>query len=828
MPNNPMKYLTSWRWLRRLVLLVPIIVLVTISFSFVVLGAPVEQATAGLGVGRGDGTEIGINLKAFNALKADIAAGIYDRQCTAAEHPATQWHTLVNIQAKCHYDHMHGDDPNYVNDIFGEPGAWFGAPGQSISYPWQTFKAATANEPNTQYVANKQMENDLKHEGYLWFVRRDQRCPDGECITDFRLQTHAIFGAHDMGVRYHSFSLEARLCRNGNDPSTCGIIRYGGWVDTGRLFTTAPNNISCAHSVSEIFIPLPADTQYFPIERPESRDEIRCHPNITNLPNYPSSKPLAEWWAHGGGETRFQIRSYDPIGNVDPADPSHWQFYCAQNDVNCRYDASIFSAFIGYTLHIHEFAGPNGGPRLDSNGDGRTDYRGYMNRWGRPSAGCSSAGLDCIPYYYDNVPLNFANNKEARYFHTVCENCTRVDHDISKPGQKWITWFYRYAAQPHTPTPPPVTPMPPTATPETPMPPTETPETPMPPTETPETPAPPTTPPPTDPSAPTLRVDLSNASANVGEKIEASLNLFNVTNLYGLQTTCTVDPNVLVGAGRVDGDGFNSGNSFFVDNGFKADSGQWLVAVSRLQPNTPISGNATAFKLSYTVQAAGASPVNCTVLGVDANGREVALQVVNGQFTGNGTTNPTVEPPTVTPEVPTETPEPPTVTPEVPTETPEQPVETPPPNGMSVISGVIQYQNRPDNSGIRIGLMRADGTVLVDIMSNASGAFNFTDVPVGEYVVGATAPGHLIIMKTVSIQADGQTVDLGTLTLPAGDTDDNGKIDISDAGFVGANFGVSAPPAPAEADLNMDSIVNVSDLAMIGSNFGKTEPVQLP
>ncbi|MEO8610029.1 MAG: hypothetical protein ABI690_19200 [Chloroflexota bacterium] len=461
--------------LRGLRILVLIMVVAAVSVSLTSNVA--AQSDGGLGVGKGFGQEVGINVTALNAIKTDIAKGVYDRPCTAAEHDPTKWHTLVNVQAKCHYDHQHGDDPNYVNDIFGEPGAWFGNAGQSISYPWQTFKAATALEPNTAYVAAHTMENDLKHEGYIWIVRRDQSCPTGDCVTDFRLETHAIFGAHDMPVRYHSFSIEARLCHVANDPSSCGIVRYGGWADTGRLFTTAPDDVKCNHDVNAIYIPLPADTLYFPIDNPTGRDEIRCHPNVAHLPAYPPSHPLAEWWGHGGGETRFHIQVYDPIGNVDAADPSHWQYFCGQNDLNCHYDGSIVTAFIGYTLHIHSFFEPGNIP-VDKNKDGRTDYKGYFNRWGTVAPSCKSVGLDCIPYDYNNVVLNF-NGNEARYFHTPCDSCPKLDMDISKSGQRWITWFYRFASGGHDATP---TPVPPTATPR---PPTQTPKPGTTPTSTP-------------------------------------------------------------------------------------------------------------------------------------------------------------------------------------------------------------------------------------------------------------------------------------------------------------------------------------------------------
>jgi hypothetical protein len=805
------------RWIR-LVFLIGILVAVSMSGTFNVAA---QSSDGGLGVASGQGTEVGINLTAFNAIKADAARGVYDRPCTAAEHDTTRWHTLVNVQAKCHYDHTHGDDPNYVNDIFGVPGTWFGNPGQSISYPWQTFKAATALEPNTNYVANKQMENDLKHEGYIWLVRRNQSCPPRTdthgCVTDFRLETHAIFGAHDMPVRYHSYSFEGRVCQNPNNASTCGLIKLGGWIDMGILFTTPPGVIDCSHAVTEVRIPLPADTLYRPIDRPESRDEIRCHPNITQLPAYPSNRALSEWW--GLAKIRFQLRSYDPIGNVDASDPAHWQYFCGQNDLNCHYDASLFSVFIGYILKVYTgFDIKNNYIDLDPNGNNNTDnYSAFTNRWGGIDPACRSIGLDCIPMVYTNVPLNNPY-KEGNFVHTVCENCARVDWDLSPSGQRWITWFYRYASPGHNQTP---TPVPPTATPVTPTPITPTPVTPTPVTPTPETPTP-------VPTTPTASVDLNKTSGSPGESIEVSIKLFNVNGLYGLQTQCTVDPTVLNGTTVSSGDAFiNETNSFFVDNHFQAD-GSWMVAATLKQPAAPISGTTVAYKLGYNILGTNASPVNCTVLAVDADGKEIHLDVVNGAYNGGGTNQPPATPvPTDPPtEVPTEPPtaEPPTLTPVPPT--PQEPVETLPPTAASTISGTFKYQNHPDNAGITVKL--SGNGVEIPLTTNANGAYQFTDVPAGEYIIEASAPNHLKVAKAISVPDSSQVIDLGTVTLPAGDTDNNGTVDVSDASLVGGNFGISAPPAPAAADLNLDSKVNISDLALVGGNYGKTGPIPAP
>ncbi len=817
---------------RRLTKLIPVIVLLAMAFvlSFSFAG-PVGAQSAprgGLGVGNGHGLEIGINVDRLNQLRAEVAAGVYDRPCTAAEHDPNAWHTLVNTQARCHYDHMHGDDPNYVNDIFGAPGAWFGAPTQEISYPWQTFKLYSTTDPyqsSAPALARGEMENQLKHEGYLWIVRRDQPCPNGNCVRDFRLQTHAIFGAHDMPVRYHSFSLEMRLCRNGNDLSSCGIVRYGGWADLGRLFTTAPGNIDCGHGVAAQFISTAQDTLFFPIDRPASRDEIRCHPMITNLPAYPSPRPLSEWWGHGAGESRFQVRMYDPIGNVDPANPANWHFYCGQTDMNCKYDGSIMTVWMGYQQKIHNTTSGTTGRPLDSDRDGRTDYRGYFNRWGGPNYTCSSVSLDCIPFYYDNVPFNLFNNTEAAYVQTICETCPKVDHDISKAGQRWITWFYRYAGNHSTETPMPLsptaTPVSPTATPTVPQvtpsaqPPTSTP---VPPTAT------------VNPTVATLRVELDKTTANVGETVTAALNLYNVQNLYGLQAQCVVNPAVLGGTTRTDGTIFTAANSFFVDSGFKTD-GHWLIASSLLKPNPAFSGNGTAFRLSYNVLAAGTSAIDCSIIAADINGNPITLTVVNTSFNGNGSQpTPTTPPVTPTTVPPTPTTVPPTATPVTPTAAPTMtpspigPTATAPANGGIV--GIYRFQNRPTNAGIAVTLILLNQPV-VTVMTDADGKFAFTDVPPGDYVVQASATSHLTILQDVTVTA-GPATDLGSHTLPAGDTDGDNAINVSDAGLIGANFGIDVPPAPTAADLNGDAKIDIRDLVLVGSNFGLTGPIVNP
>lgn len=405
----------------------------------------------------------------------------------------------------------------------------------------------------------------------------------------------------------------------------------------------------------------------------------------------------------------------------------------------------------------------------------------------------------------------------------------------------------------NTPVTPSVTPVTPSATPVTPtetaIVPTETlvtpTETAVVPTATIEQPtqtveAPTATLTPTQPTTtdPTLRVDVLPPTADIGQGVLAQVNLLNMANVYGLQVTCQVNPAVLSGSGLLKGDGFNDSNSFVIDQGYQAD-GSWTIAASRLAPNPAINGNILAMTLGFNVVGAGTSEVDCVALAVDTNGTELPITVVNGSFTGNGpvvTDEPTatattpVEP-TVEPTqtlVPTLT-ETPTVEPTVTVEptTTVMPTETRVPSTGSV-SGAAAYQASKDATGITVQLLAADGSVVNEQAVTSDGQFSFSNVSAGSYVVSASGAGYLTTIYNVTVTDDPQGVNVGTLTLKAGDIDGNGTVDLTDAGFIGANFSQPVPPAPEAADLNRDGTVNVRDLVLLGANFGLTGPVVLP
>lgn len=746
-----------------------------VTFGLMTYGVAAQDGSmiGGLGVGNFPGLEVGINLDAIAQIRAEVNNGVYDRACTAAEHNPYRWHPLVNDELKCHYNHHHGDDPNYVNDIFGAPGEWFGVNHQSLSYPWQTFPTDDRYASPEAASAAGMMENQMKHEGYMWIVRRNQPCPnEGEgCTTDFRLQYHGAFGAIEAGTRWHSYSYEGRVCGNANDPNTCGIVRLGGWTDFGRLFVTEPGVLSCNHDVKPIFISMGNENQFFPLDRPDSRDEVRCHTSVIELPaEYPYHQPLGEWWSFQRGRFRFQLRVFDPIGPVSIDDPTRFDFFCTEEDVNCRYNQSYTSAWIGYITAVPEFADycTFGCQRVDANGDGRADFRGFTNRMGELVQGCTTASLDCVPLVYEGFTMNgvFANN-ESGFIHHPCETCERVNLDLSPADKKWVTWFYdMYKDDDANPTPEP----------------------------------------PVVPTTPAVVVNVEPASANIGETVSVGLDVHNISGLYGLQAECRVNPAVLQGQTRTGGAGFNDSNSFFVDSGFSAE-GVWTVAASRLQPHPAINEALRAFTLNYSVLSVGDPNLTCDILAVDENGRKLDIDVVIG---GIVVTDPGGETP-VTPMPPTPAPEP------LPTSTPDVSLPT-------TLSGVASYQSWPDNAGIRVRLLAQDGSLVAEHTTGPDGAYRFEDIPVGVYGVLFTAPLHIPVAELVTVDVAGLALEQNAV-LPAGDTNDDGFINALDATFVGSNFGLTVPPAPVNADLNGDGIVNISDLVLIGGNYGLESPL---
>jgi hypothetical protein len=310
-------------------------------------------------------------------------------------HDPRAYHALWDPVRGCHYDHFHGDDPHSVDDIFGT--AYYGWAGGSISYPWQTVNSTTGC-----------LENDCKHTGYVWLVRRDQGCFSQfgtGCVTDFRAQLHAMSSAHDTSVRYHSAWVEMRVCPLGQ-PDNCGIFRSGGWQDTGDLM------------IDEAPV----------IDVPNNYNRFKLHYATAGNPSF------GTWYSGspGGQEQRGGLWSVvvelgDMWGPLDPADPTRLQFFCPDPMTNCRNNGSRYQPHV-IALGIP----PRFVPIVDPDGDGFADYEGYANRYGEPVSGCTAPGLDCVPLILEHVPMGYEYQGRFDY----------REYDITFGGQTsgWIQY----------------------------------------------------------------------------------------------------------------------------------------------------------------------------------------------------------------------------------------------------------------------------------------------------------------------------------------------------------------------------------------------------
>lgn len=307
-------------------------------------------------------------------------------------HAANTYHTLWNAELGCHYDHTHADDPHAVDDLFGTSAyVWMGG---EISYPWQTFSDAGT-------------ENELKHGGYFWLVRTpaevggcSSRFQDG-CITAFRALSHFLMLDHGARTRYHSYWFEAQACREAA-PDDCGILRTGGWFDTGDLLV---------------------DDQLI---LDEPRPVIRA-PRPFKL-HY--SNPFATWYPTSPF-VRVSMEVADAWGLVNlPADEAgevqgvsagsgqqdHASFLCF-GEPGCELNNSLIQPHIiavQLPLSVETSAGGRlrAAAIMDPDGDGHADFSGFVDRHGRilvnPDGSAVQAcdiGLDCIPLQIVNLHL---------------------------------------------------------------------------------------------------------------------------------------------------------------------------------------------------------------------------------------------------------------------------------------------------------------------------------------------------------------------------------------------------------------------------------------
>lgn len=119
-----------------------------------------------------------------------------------------------------------------------------------------------------------------------------------------------------------------------------------------------------------------------------------------------------------------------------------------------------------------------------------------------------------------------------------------------------------------------------------------------------------------------------------------------------------------------------------------------------------------------------------------------------------------------------------------------------------------------------VTVMLTSGATTLSVAASADGSFSL-NAPAGTYTASASASGFLKAEGSATLTA-GTTTSLPTITLLAGDINNDAKIDANDVLTIGINYNKSTPPA---ADLNNDGFINVLDLQFLAPNYGKTGPI---
>ena len=375
----------------------------------------------------------------------------------------------------------------------------------------------------------------------------------------------------------------------------------------------------------------------------------------------------------------------------------------------------------------------------------------------------------------------------------------------------------------------------------------------------------------TPPPTASVTTSVNPSSVDVGESAVVTVSLNNVpaTGYTSAEFTCTYDAN-LVAVSNVAAAGLFGADPATAFN--SSQNGTFIFAIAGSNGNKATTSG-TAFTFSVTALTVpfghvAQTSIECTALVSIGDGNltplpstgAATLTIILGTptltFTPTGSTTPPTETFTPTPsgsETATSTPDgsaTATSTPEgsatvtatqtpdgsaTATQTPDgSATATPTPNGSETAtptpdgSPTATPTALPDGTltgqvlaskPVTVSLYDATNSLVTSVAANVDGTFSLT-APAGTYTVRATADGFLSAEGPATISS-GSTTTMPTISLSAGDIDNNGVIDQFDAMTIGMNYNGSTPAA---ADLNNDGVINVLDLELLASNYRDTGP----
>ena len=142
-----------------------------------------------------------------------------------------------------------------------------------------------------------------------------------------------------------------------------------------------------------------------------------------------------------------------------------------------------------------------------------------------------------------------------------------------------------------------------------------------------------------------------------------------------------------------------------------------------------------------------------------------------------------------------------------------------------IISGkVLRQGTRTDHATTEITAYNSGGGVIGAATTDAVGDFTLAVPMGGTYLVQAWYNGYLKAQRS-SVYVVGASVNLGTVTLPGGDVNNDNNINILDVVTIISQYGTTGHATTVAVDINDDGDVNIFDLTIAAGNFGTYGPL---
>ncbi len=306
---------------------------------------------------------------------------------------------------------------------------------------------------------------------------------------------------------------------------------------------------------------------------------------------------------------------------------------------------------------------------------------------------------------------------------------------------------------------------------------------------------------------PSVSTVVSPASINVGATATALVSLTGIPSggYTSAEFTCTYDASLGEVSNIVVSGLFGTDPAVAING---PQNGSFIVAIAGSNGNAATTDGA-GFTFDVKGLQAGQTAIQCTAR-VSSGGNvltDISSTATSLTILAN---TPTPTPTSTSTPTPTPTSTPVATFTSTPTSSP-----TPTPLPAGTFTGQV-LAGKP----VTVSLLNADNTRAASVTANADGTFSLS-APAGTYTAVATASGFLGAQGSVTL-SDGATSTLPTISLLAGDIDNNNVIDQFDAMTIGMNYNLAVPAA---ADLNNDGIINVLDLELLARNYRKTGPL---